>query len=161
MLWESKLPAWQRDVELLLSQPFFDKVSPGNIILSRWMQSYHDGEAKWEHSTLVHAKITGHNHVKSLAWLSVTNLLRPTEVNLLLPPLSGTVCDPRASPRISSNANILGFGGCLLYGPDATSFIQDSSVPFLSAWNCPFQVLKSCQATKILSPRAQTSSPRG
>ena len=44
---------------------------------------------------------------------------------------------------------------CLLYGPDATSFIQDSSVPFLSAWNGPFQMMKSCQATKILSPQEQ------
>ena len=160
MLWESKLPAWQRDVELPLSQPFFDKVSPGNIILSRWMQSYHDGEAKWEHSTLVHAKITGHNHVKSLAGLSITNWLRPTDVNLLLPPLSGTVCDPGASPRISPNANILGFGGCLLHGPNATSFIHDNSVPFLNAWNCLFPMMKSCAATKILSPQDQIITPR-
>ena len=50
---------------------------------------------------------------------------------------------------------------CLLYGPDATSFIRDSSVPFLSAWNCPFQVMKSCQATKILSPQEQINLPRG
>ena len=50
---------------------------------------------------------------------------------------------------------------CIIYSPDATSFIQDSSVPFLSAWNCPFQVMKSCQATKILSPQEQISLPRG
>ena len=47
-------------------------------------------EKPWKHSTMVHAKMTGHNHAKSLAGLSVTNLLRPTEVNPLLPPLSGT-----------------------------------------------------------------------
>ena len=41
------------------------------------------------------------------------------------------------------------------------NFIQDSSVPFLSAWNCPFQVMKSCQATKILSPQGQIILPRG
>ena len=46
------------------------------------------------------------------------------------------------------------------YGPDATSFIQDSSVPFLSARNCPFQMMKSCPATKILSPQGQINLPR-
>ena len=39
---------------------------------------------------------------------------------------------------------------CLLsgHGPDATSFIQDSSVPFLNAWNCPFsndEILSGCE----------------
>ena len=45
---------------------------------------------------------------------------------------------------------------CLLYGPDATSFIQDSSVP-----SCPFQVMKSGQTTKILSPQEQIHLLRG
>ena len=49
---------------------------------------------------------------------------------------------------------------CLLYGPDATSSTQGSSVPFLNAWSCPFRVMKSCQATRTLSPQAQSSSPR-
>ena len=50
---------------------------------------------------------------------------------------------------------------CLLYGPNATSFTQGSSVPFLNVWNCHFQVMKSCQATKILSPQEQIILPRG
>ena len=52
---------------------------------------------------------------------------------------------------------------CLLHGhgPNATSFIQDSSVPFLNAWNCPFQMMKSFQATKILSPQEQINLLRG
>ena len=49
----------------------------------------------WEHSTVVHAKMTWHNHAKSLAGAERHQfLLRPTEVNLLLPPSSGIVCDP-------------------------------------------------------------------
>ena len=47
---------------------------------------------------------------------------------------------------------------CLLYDPGATSSTQSSSVLFLNAWSCRFQVKRSCQASKILSPRAQTSS---
>ena len=31
-----------------------------------------------------------------------------------------------------------------LHGPNATSFIQDDSVPFLNAWNCLFQMMKCC-----------------
>ena len=52
---------------------------------------------------------------------------------------------------------------CLHYGhgPDATSFIQDNSVPFLNAWNCQFQMMKSCTATKILSPQEQINLLRG
>ena len=70
------------------------------------------------------SKITGHNHVKSLAGLSITNWLRPTDVNLLLPPLSETVCDPGASPRISPNANILGFGGTASFLRPRCNFIH-------------------------------------
>ena len=75
------------------------------------MQSYHDGEAMG----------TLHNGACEDDWAQPSEkscgaerhqfLLRPTEVNLLLPPLPGTVCDPGASPRVSPNANILGFGG--------------------------------------------------
>ena len=52
---------------------------------------------------------------------------------------------------------------CLLHchGPDATSFILDSSVLFLNAWNCPLQMMKSCQATKILSPQEQINLLHG
>ena len=52
---------------------------------------------------------------------------------------------------------------CLLYGhgPNATSFIHDNSVPFLNAWNCLFQMMKSCSATKILSPQEQIILLRG
>ena len=46
-------------------------------------------------------------------------------------------------------------------GPNATSSIYDSSVPFLNAWNCRFQMMKSCAATKILSPQEQIILPRG
>ena len=44
---------------------------------------------------------------------------------------------------------------CLHYGhgPNATPFTHDNSVPFLNAWNCHFQVMKSCTATKKLSPQ--------
>ena len=51
---------------------------------------------------------------------------------------------------------------CLLYchGPNATSFIPGNSVPFLNAWNCLFQ-MKSCAATKILSPQEQIYLLRG
>ena len=30
---------------------------------------------------------------------------------------------------------------CLLYGPDATSSLQGSSVPLLNAWSCPFEMM--------------------
>ena len=52
---------------------------------------------------------------------------------------------------------------CLLYGhgPNATSFIHDNSVPFPNAWNCLFQMMKSCAATKMLSPQEQIISLRG
>ena len=50
---------------------------------------------------------------------------------------------------------------CIFYGPNATSSIQGSSVLFLNAWSCLFQLKRSFQASKKLSPRAQTSSPRG
>ena len=106
MLWESKLPAWQRHLELPLSQPFFDKVSPpllpGNITM----------EKHWEHSTVVHAKVTGHNHVKNLAGLSVTNFCSVPQKSICCYRLYLEPCATRgASPRVSPNANILGFGG--------------------------------------------------
>ena len=50
---------------------------------------------------------------------------------------------------------------CLLYSPNATSSTQGSSVPFLNVWNCHFQEMKSCQATKKLSPQEQIILPRG
>ena len=37
------------------------------------------------------------------------------------------------------------------HGQNANSFIQDNSVPFLSPWNCHFQMRKSCAVTKKLS----------
>ena len=39
------------------------------------------------------------------------------------------------------------------HSPNATSYIRNSSVPFPNAWNCPFRVMQSCQATMILSPQ--------
>ena len=39
------------------------------------------------------------------------------------------------------------------HGPNATSYIRNSSVPFPNAWNCPIRAMISCQATRILSPR--------
>ena len=52
---------------------------------------------------------------------------------------------------------------CLLDGhdPDATSFIHDSSVLFLNAWNCHFQKMKCCAATKIFSLQVQINLLRG
>ena len=52
---------------------------------------------------------------------------------------------------------------CLLYGhgPNATSFIQDNSVPFLSVWYCRFQMMKSCPVTKNLTPQEQIYLLRG
>ena len=50
---------------------------------------------------------------------------------------------------------------CLSHDPGATLSTQSSSVLILNDWSCRFQVKRSCQASKILSPRAQTSSPRG
>ena len=47
------------------------------------------------------------------------------------------------------------------HGQNATSFIHDNSVPFLSAWNCHFQMMKSCAVTNKLSPQEQTNSLRG
>ena len=51
---------------------------------------------------------------------------------------------------------------CLHYGhgPNAISYIHNSSFPFLNAWNCPFQVMQSCQATRILSPRGRITLRR-
>ena len=39
---------------------------------------------------------------------------------------------------------------CLLYrhGLNATSYIRNSSVPFLSVWNCHFHMMKSCSVEK-------------
>ena len=39
------------------------------------------------------------------------------------------------------------------HGPNATSYIRNSSVLFPNAWNCPFRVMISCQATRILFPQ--------
>ena len=52
---------------------------------------------------------------------------------------------------------------CLLHGhgPNATSFIHVNSVPFLSVWNCRSQMMKSCQATKKLTPQERTNLLRG
>ena len=52
---------------------------------------------------------------------------------------------------------------CLLHGhgPNATLFIHDNSVPFLNATNCLFQMMKSCAATKMLSPQEQIILLRG
>ena len=50
---------------------------------------------------------------------------------------------------------------CLLHNVGAILFTRSSSVPFLNAWSCLYQVKRYCQASKKLSPRAQTSSPRG
>ena len=52
---------------------------------------------------------------------------------------------------------------CLFYGHglNATYFILDKSVPFLKAWNCLFQMMKSCAAMKILSPQEQIILLRG
>ena len=49
---------------------------------------------------------------------------------------------------------------CLPYDPGASS-TQRSSILFLNAWICRFQVNRSCQTSKIVSPRVQTSSLRG
>ena len=44
---------------------------------------------------------------------------------------------------------------CLRCGHDQNviSFIRNSSVPFPNAWNCPFQAMISCQATKNSTPQ--------
>ena len=39
------------------------------------------------------------------------------------------------------------------HGQNATSFIHVNSVPFLSIWNCRFQMMKSCSVTKNLTPQ--------
>ena len=46
---------------------------------------------------------------------------------------------------------------CLRYGHghNAISFIHDNSVPYLSVWNCHFQMMKSYPVTKKLSPQEQ------
>ena len=82
------------------------------------------------------------------------------------PPTPDTSRQPDSLPWVSTRPQDKAYLGhelrhhCLLYGPDATSFTQDNSVPSLSAWS-PFQVMKSCQATKIFSPQEQINSPRG
>ena len=63
-------------------------------------------------------------------------------------------------------------GHCILLGKNggtiglhqdlgAILFTRSSSVLFLNAWSCRFQVKRSCRASRILSPRAQTNSLRG
>ena len=46
---------------------------------------------------------------------------------------------------------------CLHYGhgPNATSFINVNSVPFLGVWYYRFQMMKSCPVTKNLTPQEQ------
>ena len=39
------------------------------------------------------------------------------------------------------------------HGPNATSYIRNSSVPFPNVWYCHFRAMISCQATRILSPQ--------
>ena len=90
--------------------------------------------------------------------------LCPTELTTLFTDVMIILPDHRDSP-ILFLGNLRGlkirptFGN--EYGPDATSFIQDNSVPFLNAWNCQFQMMKSCAATKILSPQEQINLLRG
>ena len=62
-------------------------------------------------------------------------------------------CTPE-TPRISKHFH---YG----HGPNSTSFIHDNSVPFLSVWNCHFQMMKSCPVTKNLTPQEQIYVLRG
>ena len=50
---------------------------------------------------------------------------------------------------------------CLTKDLGAILVTRNNSVLFLNAWSCRFQLMRSCQATRILSPQAQTNSLRG
>ena len=76
--------------------------------------------------------------------------------SLMLPP--GNLLSPRV---LHSSGKELRHHCSSLPRPRCNFIHPKQLILFLNAWSCRFQVKKSCRAMRILSPRAQTNSPRG